>query len=186
MKKSLLALALVAAPFAASAADVDYTYLQGGYIASNWSSGLSADGSLALNEDFQLIGNYNHQNIDDNYGGGTLNNWGVGAGFRHALGSSRWDLGAQASYQKYDANSVTGSGIDVKVGVRGNVVDGLDLSAYVGDGVGPDVNRGDFGHDTYLQVGAQYNFTRNWAVSATYTDRGHNYNPFFAGVRYNF
>lgn len=180
MKKSLLALALVAAPFAASAAGVDYTYLQGGYIASDHTSGLALDGSYALNDDFQLLGHFSSQDVDNDIGGGTLTNWGLGAGYRHEL-TRKWDIGAQLSYQKYDWEGDSDSGVDVKVGVRGNIVDGLDVSGYVGDSVIPG---GD--HDTYVEVGAQYNFTRNWAVSASYTDHGHDYNPFFVGVRYNF
>ncbi len=190
MKKSpaaikLAALALAIAPFAASAADLDYTYVQGGYIGSNWTSGLGVDGSYAINRDFQVIANYSHQDIDDEWGGGRLNNWGIGAGYRHEL-SRNWDLGVKASYTKYDANGYDGSGVDVKVGVRGSLSPQFEVFGYVGDATRPVVRRGDFDHDTYLQAGVQYAFTRNWAVNAAYTGYGDNYNPFQVNVRYSF
>ena len=62
MKKSLLALTLlVAAPFAASAAEgVSYNYVQGGYAATNTdgadADGWGLDGSVAIAPNFHLFG----------------------------------------------------------------------------------------------------------------------------------
>ena len=71
MKKSLLALTLlVAAPFAASAAEgVSYNYVEGGYAATN-TDGADADGwglngSVAIAPNFHLFGGYSNQEIDD-------------------------------------------------------------------------------------------------------------------------
>ena len=69
MKKSLLALTLLAAaPFAASAAEgVSYNYVEGGYAASKISGpdadGWAIGGSGAIAPNFHVFGNYNPRGL---------------------------------------------------------------------------------------------------------------------------
>ena len=90
MKKSLLALTLLALPAlavstAASAAEgVSYNYVEGGYTATNLddapdSDGWGLNGSVAIAPNFHVFGSYNQQDFDDvNYG---YDQWRVGLGY---------------------------------------------------------------------------------------------------------
>ena len=96
MKRSVLLLALlVAAPFAASAADgISYNYVQGGYVATN-TDGPDADGwgvagSAAISNNFHVFGDFSQQDLD---GPGNIDfdQWRAGIGYNHAL-SQNMDL----------------------------------------------------------------------------------------------
>ena len=111
MKKSLLALTLlVAAPFAASAAEgVSYNYVQGGYAATNTdgadADGWGLDGSVAIAPNFHLFGGYSNQEIDDT--SIDFDQWRVGVGYNREIARSA-DLVTRVAYEKFDA----GSGFD--------------------------------------------------------------------------
>ena len=93
MKRSLIALALVAAlPFAASAQDaksgLSYNYVQGGYVSTNTDAG-DADGwalggSVAVHPNVHLFGSYTSQNVDGV--NADFDQWRVGAGYNKSLG----------------------------------------------------------------------------------------------------
>ena len=96
MKRSLLALTLLAAlPFAASAADgVSYTYVEGGYAATNPDGSTDADGwalkgSGAIAPNFHLFGEYTTQEFDNT--NVDLDNYKFGVGYNHEI-SQRIDL----------------------------------------------------------------------------------------------
>ena len=116
MKKQLvLALALAAAPFAASAGGHSYTYLEGGYAQLNQdlpqqeffeiddieAGGFFVGGSAALGETFYLFGSY--RDGDDDLGvsvpfegeigsaGVDMNQFNFGLGYHHSL-NQRTDL----------------------------------------------------------------------------------------------
>ena len=97
MKKSLLALTLLAAaPFAASAAEgVSYNYVEGGYTATNLSDGLpdadgwGAKGSVAIAPNFHLFGGYSNQEIDNT--NIDYDQWKLGVGYNYEI-SPKADL----------------------------------------------------------------------------------------------
>src|SRR3970282_1970524 len=103
MKRSLIALTLLAAlPFAASAAEgVSYTYVEGGYSATDTdfgdADGFAINGSAAIAPNFHLFGGYNGQKTDDFTAGGLrfdgvdVDQWRAGVGYNHEI-SSRADL----------------------------------------------------------------------------------------------
>ena len=103
MKKSLLALTLLAAaPFAASAAEgVSYNYVEGGYTAANLdgpdTDGWALKGSVAVHPNFHVFADYSAQEVDDvNV---DFDQWRVGLGYNHEL-SKRVDLLTRVAYEK--------------------------------------------------------------------------------------
>jgi Ax21 family sulfation-dependent quorum factor len=165
MKRSLLALAMFAAlPFAASAADgISYTYVQGGYVATNTDSG-DADGwglagSAALSQNFHVFGNFSNQDLKDV--DADFNQWRVGLGYNRQV-SQRMDLVTRVAYEKFDAgNDLTSDGYSVEAGVRGSMTPMLEGYAMAGYEDGDDYD-GDF----YGKLGAQVKFNPNWGVAA--------------------
>ena len=165
MKRSLLALALVAAvPFAASAADgISYNYVQGGYVATNTdggdANGWGVDGSAALNQNFHVFGAFSQQELD---GAGDIDfdQWRAGVGYNHAL-SPNMDLLSRVAYEKFDAGSgLDSDGYSVEAGVRGALTTNLEGYAMAGYEDGNDYD-GEF----YGRVGAQVKFNPMWGIS---------------------
>ena len=111
MKRSRLTLAVLAlaaaaaVPFAASAADgLSYTYVEGGYVATNTDGG-DADGwglkgSAALNQNFHVFGDFANQTIEDS--DVDFDQWRVGLGYNHQI-SQHADLLTRVAYDKFDA-----------------------------------------------------------------------------------
>ncbi|WP_411833586.1 diffusible signal factor-reguated Ax21 faimly protein [Pseudoxanthomonas mexicana] len=166
MKKSLLALTLLAAaPFAASAADgVSYNYVEGGYVASNTdiadADGWALKGSVALHPNFHLFGDYQSQELDD-FQNVDINNWRLGVGYNHGL-SQRVDLLTRVAYERYDIDYAPKlDGYSVEVGVNGAMTHRLNGYALVGYENGDEYD-GDF----YGRLGAQVKFSPNWSASA--------------------
>src|SRR3546814_454289 len=100
MKRSLLALTLLAAlpalalsATASAAEGVSYTYVEGGYIATDTDAGdadgwaISGSGAIAPN--FHIFGGYSGQKTDDFTVGGLrfdgidVNQWRAGIGYNH-------------------------------------------------------------------------------------------------------
>ncbi len=164
MKKSLIALTLlVAAPFAASAADgISYNYVEGGYVATNTdgpdADGLGVNGSVAIAPNFHLFGSYSNQEID--HSNVDFDQWRVGVGYNREISRSA-DLVTRVAYEKFDA----GRGFDydgwsAEVGVRGALTRNLEGYAMAGYEDG-DSYDGEF----YGRLGAQVKFAQNWGVS---------------------
>src|SRR5690606_32212515 len=123
MKRSLLAIALLSSlSFAAVAADgVSYTYVQGGYVATNTDSGdaqgWGVSGSAAFHPNFHVFGDFANQEIDDT--DVDFDQWRVGGGYNHQI-SQNADLLTRVAYEKFDAGSGIGSdGHRVEARVRG-------------------------------------------------------------------
>jgi Ax21 family sulfation-dependent quorum factor len=186
VRSKLAALALLAAlPFAASAADgVSYTYVEGGYMATNPDNGPDADGwaingSGAIAPNFHVFGSYSNQEID-----GTnvdFDQWRLGLGYNHEL-NSKIDLLTRVAYEKLDAGSNADfDGWSVEAGVRGAFApnfEGYALAGYEDYDHGID---GDF----YGRVGAQVKFNPTWGISGDvkFTDDDTQY---FVGPRISF
>lgn len=165
MKRSLLALALVAAlPFAASAADgISYNFVQGGYVATNTNSGdangWGVAGSAAISPNFHVFGDFANQDITDT--GVDFDQWRVGVGYNHQV-SQRMDLVTNVAYDKFDAgNGIDSNGYSVEAGIRGSMaprVEGYALAGYE-DGK-------DYDGDFYGKLGAQVKFNQSWGLAA--------------------
>ncbi|MGY1426011.1 outer membrane beta-barrel protein [Lysobacter sp. A289] len=172
MKKSLLALTLVAAlPFAASAADgVSYNYVEGGYINTDTDNtgadGWAIAGSGAIAPNFHVFGGYSGQKTDDfsflgaPYEGVDIDQMRVGVGYNHEI-SPRADLLTRVAYERSEDefnNSL--NGYSVEAGVRGAMTPNLEGYALAGYEDGSDYD-GDF----YGRLGAQFKFNPTWGLS---------------------
>lgn len=174
MKKSLLALTLLAAlPFAASAAEgISYNYVQGGYVATNNkdnngvansdADGWGLDGSVAVHPNFHLFGGYAKQELKDfNV---DFDQWRVGVGYNHEI-APKADLVTRIAYEKLDADLLDFDGWSAEVGVRGSLLPNLEGYAMAGY----EDYKGDYGIDLdgdfYGRVGAQVKFNQNWGIS---------------------
>lgn len=168
MKKSLLALTLLAAsPFAASAAEgISYNYVQGGYVSTNGdgdADGWGLDGSVAIHPNFHLFGAYNKQEID-----GTnfdVDQWRVGVGYNHEI-SPKADLVTRIAYEKFDPGSnLDVDGYSAEVGARAALTSNFEGYAMAGyeDFGDNDLVAG--GSDFYGRLGAQVKFNQNWGIS---------------------
>ena len=183
MKKSLLALTLLAAaPFAATAAEgVSYDYVEGGYVATN-GSGADADGwavggSGAIAPNFHVFGNYSSQDIDNT--NLSIDNWRLGVGYNHEIGP-KTDLLTRVAYERYETDVQNFNGYSVEAGIRSGFTknwEGYALAGYE-DG-------SDFDGDFYGRVGTQVKFNPNWSVSGEvkFADGDAQY---FVGPRYTF
>ena len=166
MKKSLLALTLLAAaPFAASAAEgVSYNYVEGGYTATNLSDGLpdadgwGAKGSVAIAPNFHLFGNYASQEIDNT--SFDFDQLRLGVGYNREI-SPKADLVTRVAYEKFDAGRLADyTGWSAEVGVRGALA--RNFEGYVMAGYEDGDN---YDGEFYGRLGAQVKFNPNWGVS---------------------
>lgn len=191
MKKSLLALTLLAAlPFAASAEGLSYNYVEGGYTATNLdglpdSDGWGLNGSFAIAPNFHVFGGYNQQDFDDvNYG---YDEWRLGVGYNHEI-SQNVDLVTRVAYENLQGDDFNLGGLrtpgadldgySAEVGVRGNLTRQLEGYAMAGYQDGSDYD-GDF----YGRLGAQVKFTPNWGLSGN-VKFAENDTQWFVGPRF--
>lgn len=164
MKKSLLALTLLAAlPFAAAAADgVSYTYVEGGYTSTNTdgpdADGWAIKGSGAIAPNFHLFGDFSNQEIDNT--NIDFDQWRVGVGYNHTI-SPRADLLTRVAYEKFDAGrGADFDGWSVEAGVRGALApnfEGYALAGYE--------DSDEFDGDFYGRLGALVKFNPTWGLS---------------------
>ncbi|MDQ3206936.1 MAG: Ax21 family protein [Pseudomonadota bacterium] len=174
MKRSLLALTLLAvvpaltlSATASAAEGLSYTYVEGGYAATDTDAGdadgfaINASGAIAPN--FHLFGNYSNQEID-----GTnidFDQWRLGVGYNHEI-NPRVDLLSRVAYERFDAgrdifgNDLEADGWSVEAGVRGVLAPSLEGYALAGYEDGDD-----FDGDFYGRVGALVKFNQSWGVN---------------------
>ncbi|MCM2337881.1 MAG: Ax21 family protein [Lysobacter sp.] len=164
MKRSLLALTLLAAlPFAASAADgVSYTYVEGGYTATNTDAG-DADGwaikgSGAVAPNFHIFGEFDKQEIENtNF---DVDHYRVGVGYNRDI-TANTDLLTRVAYEKYDAGQgIDFDGYSVEAGVRSALAPNFEGYALAGYEDG-DSYDGEF----YGRLGGQVKFNQQWGLS---------------------
>ena len=173
MKRSLLALTVLAAfglSSTASAADgVSYTYVEGGYTATDTdfgdADGFAINGSGAIAPNFHLFGGYTRQTTDDFTIGGTrfpgvdLDQWRAGVGYNHEI-STRTDLLTRVAYERTDVEGDNVDGYSVEAGVRGALTPMLEGYALAGYEDGSD-----FDGDFYGRLGGQVKFNPTWGVT---------------------
>lgn len=164
MKRTLLALTLLSAlPFAASAAEgVSYTYVEGGYAATNTDAGdadgWAVGGSAAIAPNFHLFGDFNQQELENtNF---DFDQWRLGVGYNHEL-NRNVDLLTRVAYEKFDAgNDIEFDGYSVEAGVRGAMTPMLEGYALAGYEDGDE-----FDGEFYGRVGAQVKFNQTWGIN---------------------
>lgn len=211
MKKQLvLALALAAAPFAASADGHSYTYLEGGYAQLNQelpqpegiriddieAGGFYIAGSAALGDSFHVFGAY--RDGDDDVGvsvpdlgqlgeaGIDMSQYQIGVGFHTGL-SDRTDfvtelsmLGTEIDVKNDGAGSQDGDDARVSVGVRHLI--GNPVEVWVkGNYTDGDVYDG----AGSVSAGVQYRLTDVWGLTAE-GEAGADFSLFAVGVRASF
>jgi Ax21 family sulfation-dependent quorum factor len=176
LASKLAALTLLAAlPFAASAAEgLSYTYVEGGYIATD-SDGADADGwaingSGAIAENFHVFGGFSAQETDDETIGGfrfdgvDVDQWRLGVGYNYEVASNT-DLLARLAYENYEFDfgqfgSDDLDGYSAEVGVRSALTPNFEGYALAGYEDGDQ-----FDGDFYGRLGAQVKFNQNWGVT---------------------
>lgn len=165
MKKSLIALAVLAAvPFGLAAQELNYNFVEAGYLQSNINGAADPDGwgvgaSAALGSNFQMFGNWSNQEYQ--HSGVDFDRWRIGFGYRHGL-AANVDLLARMAYEKLDFGyGYDLDGYSAEMGVRaamGKHFEGWALGGH-SDARG---GNGDF----YGRLGGQYKFNRQWGISA--------------------
>lgn len=173
MKKTLVLAAMLAAvPFAATAGDINYNYIEGGYsradLAGEDGDGYFAKGSVAFGESF--YGNLSYQDVTNDDAGFdvSLDETVLGLGYRHALSDSA-DLNAELSYVNLGVG-VEGFGSDdsdgyrVAVGARGMLAPNFEgnIKGYYTEI--SDLDGGEFG----AQIGGVYHFNQTWGVVGSF------------------
>lgn len=169
---TLAALTLLAAlPLAASAAEgVSYTYVEGGYIATDTDAGnadgWAINGSGAIAPNFHVFGGYSGQKTDDftsgplRFEGVDVDQWRAGIGYNHEI-SPTIDLLTRVAYERTDVEGGgNADGYSVEAGVRGALASNFEGYALAGYEDG-DQYDGDF----YGRVGAQVKFNPTWGIS---------------------
>ncbi len=211
MKKQLiLALALAAAPLAASADGHSYTYVEGGYAQLNQdlpqvedfrtddakAAGFFIGGSAAVGETFHVFGSY--RKGDDDIGvsspifgdlgdaGIDMNQAIVGVGYHHSL-SQRTDLLTEVSYLATEIDvkndgfpALDGDDFRVAVGVRHLIANNVDIWAK-GNYTDGDVYDGTFS----ATLGLQYHLTPVWGIVGE-AELGDEFSQVTVGMRASF
>lgn len=167
MRTKMLLAGLVALPFAASAADFDYTYVEGGYMSSSTDmgpfnvngDGLGVRGSLGLNETFNLFADYTTYDMDfgvdsSSYELGVGGHWGIKDDLDF-IGELAW-VGAEVSQGPV---SVSDDGFGLGAGLRFRATDKVELQGMLNY-----VNLDN--SDTSLGLAGRYYLSNAFAIGA--------------------
>lgn len=173
MKRSLFALALVAAmPFAAQADDkLSNTWIEGDYVnVDGDADGFGVRGAFEFGDTgFYGLGGWRSVEIDDT--NIDVDNWEIGVGYAHDV-SENMDLISELAYNQVDVEGFDDDGYRASVGLRGSFTpnfEGIVKANYLdGD---------EFDGDFTGTLGAQYKFTQTWGVvgEAEFGDGGETY-----------
>ena len=177
-------LRLAAAPIAAQAEDMSYSFIDLGYSELNLDGGPTGDGfgargSIGFAENFFGFADY----LSQDFSGLDLDIYSIGLGGRMEIAESV-DLVGKFGYLKADVSTVEGSGDEsgylASAGVRARPASPFELEGNV-------IYR-DFGSgadDTAVAVAARYFFTDMFAIGAEY-EMSDDQDVWFAGVRLSF
>ncbi len=164
-------LLLAAAPLAAQAEDMSYSYIEAGWVNTNFdgfdedADGPGVRGSIGFAENFFAFAEYVTQEVDVLGVDVDVDQIAVGFG-GHLDISDKVNLVGRVGYVEVDSDDV-GVNVDgylVSAGVRGQVAENFELEGQV---VYTDLGSSG-GDDTGLGVGGRYFFTKNFAVGAEY------------------
>lgn len=177
-------LLLAAAPIAAQAEDMSYSFIDLGYSELNFDGGPTGDGfgargSIGFAENFFGFADY----LSQDFSGLDLDIYSIGLGGRLEIAESV-DLVGKVGYLKADASagglSADDSGYLVSAGVRARPASQFELEGNV---IYRDLGNG--ADDTAVAVGARYFFTDMFAVGAEY-ELSDDQDVWFAGIRLSF
>lgn len=177
-------LLLAAAPIAAQAEDMSYSFIDFGYAETNLDGGPTGDGfglrgSIGFAENFFAFADY----LNQDFSGIDFDIYSVGLGGHMDIAESV-DLVGRVGY--LDANASFGgvsadeSGYLVSAGVRARPAKQFELEGNV---IYRDLGSG--ADDTAVAVGARYHFTDMFAVGAEY-ELSDDADTWFAGIRLSF
>lgn len=209
MKKQLaLACLLATASFAATAGDIGYSYVEGGYVRTDIDQigdgdGFGVNGSVAVHDNVFLFGGYSMQDASEQGVEVDLDAMRLGAGFNWALGK-RADFVATAAYERteWDVSVVDlGSaearvdGYSLEAGFRGQLsVDGdiegwamagyADIDDVEAGGMEFETEEGE-DDDVYGRAGLLFKFNPTWGVVAE-SRFNSDARQYFVGVRASF
>jgi hypothetical protein len=184
MRNTLLLTALLAAmPFAASANETTYTYVEGGYArlniddSENSNQGLDGGylrGSFAVGEQVHLFGGYGHVTNDFDIGGFdvelTVKQAEFGVGYHMPL-TERIDFTADIAYLRQEieatgsfggasaSEEATANGGRATLGLRGKP--STRTEAWIKAGY---IDGGDFEGDFVGTLGGQIQFSQTWGI----------------------
>jgi hypothetical protein len=203
IRNVLTAAVLAGASFTASAGDLSYTWLEGGYVRSDRDAlgsgnGFGVRGSGAITDSLHFYGAYERSDQDEV----DLVNWRAGLGYNLEV-NDRVDLIGRVSYEGADYDFLgDGNGFGVEVGVRAALNPAFEASAgvryanldledeVVCVAVVPTPPACQFvadedGGNTAFFVGGQYKFNPQWGVVAEASFSSHD-NRLFVGPRISF
>jgi Ax21 family sulfation-dependent quorum factor len=180
MKRSVLALALMAAIPFAQASELSYSYLEGGYVnfdPKGFSSqnGWGLRGSAALSDNFHVFGGYDRVRLRVGPLRENVDLWRLGLGYNLSI-SDMSDLVARVAYEDLDGDD----GWSVEVGLRAALAPSFE--GFIGLGY---ADSSDFSGEAYLALQGQYKFNRNWGLVAD-AKIGEDGRQYFIGPRFSF
>lgn len=177
-------LLLAAAPIAAQAEDMSYSFIDLGYAETNLDGGPTGDGfgargSVGFAENFFVFADY----LNQDFGPIDFDLYSVGLGGHMELADSV-DLVGRFGYLKAEGDSggltADDDGYLVSAGVRARPAQQFELEGNV---IYRDLGGG--ADDTAVAVGARYHFTEMFAVGAEY-EMSDDADTWFAGIRLTF
>ncbi|HEX9707864.1 MAG TPA: hypothetical protein VGA24_09535 [Steroidobacteraceae bacterium] len=178
-------LLLVAAPLAALADDMSYSYIDLGYVETDLDNGPTADGfgvrgSVGFAENFFVFGEYTNQDLQ----GIDIDQFAVGLGGHLSL-TEKLDGVGRVGYLDAEASaggvSISVDGYLVSAGLRGKVTDDFELEGHV---IHRDLGD-DGGDETAFSIGGRYFFTDQLALGVEY-EIGDDAKTFLIGGRFSF
>ena len=184
MKRQLLALAALSVmPFAASAAELSYSYVEAGYNLVDVDpriEGGALNGSFAITENFSVFGGYALGDIHNT--GISVERARVGGGYNLGVFGNT-DLVVRAGYQRTDTDLASSEALDgyfAEVGLRGQLNPNFEGYILAGYDKFESV-RGEH----YVRVGFQANINQNWGIVVD-AKKPDSYAEFFIGPRFSF
>lgn len=184
MKAMAGTLLLAAAPIAAQAEDMNYSYVEAGYAETNLDGGPTGDGfglrgSIGFAENFFAFADY----LDQDFSGVDIDLFSVGLGGHLEIAESV-DLVGRFGYLRAEGSaggfSADDDGYLVSAGVRARPAQQFELEGNV---IYRDLGNG--ADDTAVAVGGRYYFTDMFAVGAEY-EMSDDADTIFAGIRLSF
>lgn len=185
MKAMVGGLVLAAAPLAALADGMSYSYIDAAYVENDIDGaptfdGFGLRGSVGFAENWLVFAEYSATSTQ----GFDLNTIAVGFGGHYDL-SENLDLVGRLGY--FDVEVDAGGGLDASddgylldLGLRGRVGDAVEL-----EGGARYTDLSDGGDDTALYLGGRFHFNETWALGAEYQS-GDDASSILAYVRASF
>jgi hypothetical protein len=185
VKVILGSIVLAAAPLAALAEDMSYSYVDLAYVETDIDNAPTADGfglrgSIGFAENWLAFAEYSAQSVQ----GVDLDTIAVGFGGHYGL-AENFDLVGRLGYFEVDVSA--GGGLNASddgylfdLGLRGRVGDAVEL-----EGGARYTDLSDGGDDTSVFVGGRFHFNQTWALGAEYQS-GDDTSSILAYVRASF